>query len=71
MVVWRSHTNINERRLKVYGKNVQILLQMRKEKLEQINKLEQEYQAIGEIITKLYEYEQDKIDREEEERWMI
>ncbi len=49
-------------------KNVQILLQMRKEKLEQINKLEKEYQAIGEIITKLYNYEREKFDREEEER---
>lgn len=48
--------------------HIKTLLQMRKEKLEQINKLEKEYQAIGEMITKLYNYEREKIDREEEER---
>ena len=46
--------------------NIQILLNRRNEIRNQINKLESEYQAIGEVIQELLEYKQNEKDKEDE-----
>ncbi len=46
--------------------NIQILLNRRNEIRDQINKLEHEYQAIGEVIQELFEYKQNEKDRKDE-----
>ena len=48
-----------------------ILLQRRKEILEQINKLTKEYKAIGDVLMENYKYEKkEKKKREKDEREM-
>lgn len=46
--------------------NIQTLLNRRNEIRNQINKLENEYQALGEVIQELLEYKQNEKDKEDE-----
>lgn len=49
----------------------QILLDRRKEIQEQINKLNDEYTAIGEVLHELFEYKQNEKDKEEDEEYEL
>ena len=44
--------------------NIDILLNRREEIRNQINKLEKEYKAIGEVLTDLYKYKKAERDNE-------
>lgn len=47
--------------------NIDILLKRRKKLRKQINELEEEYTAMGEVLRELMEYIQDEEERREEE----
>lgn len=46
--------------------NIKTLLDRREEIKNQINKLEKEYSAIGEVLTELYNYKQKEYKQEKE-----